>query len=215
MPRREEFYKFLEARQQKWPGTLDATSTHDTKRSEDVRARLNVLSEMPDEWEQHMKRWSALNSKHKVNIAGQVTPDNNEEYFFYQTLLGVWPLDQEASPTLLQRVQEHLVKATREAMVHTRWTRPNQQHEDALQSFAARVLSAENREFLHDFSEFAGESGILRNDQWSFADSAEDHFAGSGGFLPGLGIMGPASGGPRQSRTSRFRQTRRCAERHY
>jgi (1->4)-alpha-D-glucan 1-alpha-D-glucosylmutase len=151
VPKREEFYKLLEARQQKWPGTLDATSTHDTKRSEDVRARLNVLSEMPDEWEQHLKRWSALNSKHKVNIAGQVTPDNNEEYFFYQTLLGVWPLDQEAFPNLLQRVQEHLLKATREAMVHTRWTRPNQQHEDALQSFAARVLSPENREFLEDF----------------------------------------------------------------
>ena len=151
VPKREEFYKLLEARQQKWPGTLDATSTHDTKRSEDVRARLNVLSEMPDEWEQHLKRWSALNSKHKVNIAGQVTPDHNEEYFFYQTLLGVWPLDQEASVALWQRVQEHLVKATREAMVHTRWTRPNQQHEDALQSFAARVLSPENREFLEDF----------------------------------------------------------------
>ena len=148
---REDFYTFLQARQQKWPGTLDATSTHDTKRSEDVRARLNVLSEMPDEWEQHLKRWSALNSKHKVNIAGQVTPDNNEEYFFYQTLLGVWPLDQDAFPNLLQRVQEHLVKATREAMVHTRWTRPNQQHEDALQSFAGRVLSAENREFLEEF----------------------------------------------------------------
>ena len=154
VPRREDFYKFLEARQQKWPGTLDATSTHDTKRSEDVRARLNVLSEMPDEWEQHLKRWWALNSKHKVNIAGQVTPENNEEYFFYQTLLGVWPLDQEAFPNLLQRVQEHLLKATREAMVHTRWTRPNQQHEDALQNFAARVLSAENREFLEDFKEF-------------------------------------------------------------
>ena len=153
VPTREEFYRFLQARQQKWPGTLDATSTHDTKRSEDVRARLNVLSEIPAEWDEHLKRWSAFNSKHKVNIAGQVTPDNNEEYFLYQTLMGVWPLGQEASPTLLQRVQEHLVKATREAMVHTRWTRPNQQHEDALQNFAARVLSAENTEFLQDFSD--------------------------------------------------------------
>jgi (1->4)-alpha-D-glucan 1-alpha-D-glucosylmutase len=154
VPTRDQFYKFLEARQRKWQGTLNATSTHDTKRSQDVRARLNVLSEIPSEWEEHLKRWSELNAKHKVNIAGQAAPDTNEEYFLYQTLLGVWPLEPESSASLLQRVQEHLVKATREAMVHTRWTRPNQQHEDVLQSFAARVMDAENREFLQDFRDF-------------------------------------------------------------
>lgn len=154
VPRREQFYEFLQERQRKWPGTLDATSTHDTKRSEDVRARLNVLSEMPSEWQEQLKRWSGWNANHKVRIAGQVAPDSNEEYFFYETLLGVWPLEQEAFANLLQRVQEHLVKATREAMVHTRWTRPNQSHEDALQSFAARVLSPENHEFLADFRVF-------------------------------------------------------------
>jgi (1->4)-alpha-D-glucan 1-alpha-D-glucosylmutase len=152
VPTREQFYDFLAARQQKWPATLDATSTHDTKRSQDVRARLNVLSEIPGEWQECLKRWSSLNTKHKVNIAGQVAPDKNEEYFFYQTLLGVWP--QEHSENLLQRVQEHLTKATREAMVHTRWTRPNQPHEDALQNFAAGVMSKENREFLDDFRQF-------------------------------------------------------------
>lgn len=154
VPTREEFYNFLEARQKKWPGTLDATSTHDTKRSEDVRARLNVLSEMPRDWEEHLERWSAWNAKHKVQIAGQRAPDSNEEYFLYQTLLGVWPLQAEASSDLRQRVQDHLVKATREAMVHTRWTRPNQPHEDALQHFASSVLSEDNHEFLADFREF-------------------------------------------------------------
>jgi (1->4)-alpha-D-glucan 1-alpha-D-glucosylmutase len=154
VPTREEFYRFLEARQQKWPTTVDATSTHDTKRSEDVRARLNVLSEIPSEWEERLKRWSSLNAKHKVKITGQIAPDNNEEYFFYQTLLGVWPLQRENLENLLRRVQEHLTKATREAMVHTRWTRPNQPHEDALQNFAARVMSAENQEFLDDFRQF-------------------------------------------------------------
>ena len=154
VPTREEFYEFLAARQRRWPGTMDATSTHDTKRSEDTRARLNVLSEMAGEWEEHLKRWSSLNAKHKVNIAGQVAPDNNEEYFFYQTLLGVWPPHPEDSTNLLQRVQEHLTKATREAMVHTRWTRPNQPHEDALQNFAASVMSEENVEFLDDFRTF-------------------------------------------------------------
>ena len=154
VPTREEFYEFLAARQQKWPATMDATSTHDTKRSEDVRARLNVLSEIPQEWEERLKRWSNLNGKHKVNIAGQVAPDSNEEYFFYQTLLGVWPAHSEGKENLLRRVQEHLTKATREAMVHTRWTRPNQPHEDALQNFAGSVLSEENREFLAEFRQF-------------------------------------------------------------
>ena len=150
----EEFYSLLEKRRHRWPGTLDATSTHDTKRSEDVRARLNVLSELPEEWQEHLKKWSTLNAQHKRQIGGQPVPDHNEEYFLYQTLLGVWPLDQNASSSLVERVQAHLIKATREAMVHTRWTRPNQPHEDALQNFVAAILSAGNREFLGDFHQF-------------------------------------------------------------
>jgi (1->4)-alpha-D-glucan 1-alpha-D-glucosylmutase len=151
---REEFYQFLEGRHQRWPGTLNATSTHDTKRSEDVRARINVLSQTPSEWRDHLQLWARLNAPHKNQVAGHSAPDNNEEYFFYQTLLGVWPLEEEFSATLLMRVQDHLIKATREAMVHTRWTRPNQPHEEALQIFAARVLAPDNREFLQDFRGF-------------------------------------------------------------
>ncbi|MFZ0735243.1 MAG: malto-oligosyltrehalose synthase [Candidatus Sulfotelmatobacter sp.] len=145
------FYRFLEQRRQSWPGTLDATSTHDTKRSEDVRARINVLSEIPEEWKTHLDLWAHLNGRFKEQIDGQAAPDRNEEYFLYQTLIGVWPLDQGNCRNLLERIQAHLVKATREAMVHTRWTRPNQAHEEALQNFAARILSPENGEFLSDF----------------------------------------------------------------
>ena len=149
-----EFYAFLEKRRIDWPGTLDASSTHDTKRSEDVRARINVLSEMPEEWQKHLELWSGLNAQYKQQAGGVSAPDRNEEYFLYQTLLGVWPLDREADESLIERVQAHLVKATREAMVHTRWTRPNQPHEDALQKFVAGILSSENREFLDDFRRF-------------------------------------------------------------
>ena len=139
----------------KWPGSLNASSTHDTKRSEDVRARLNALSEMPSEWKEHLALWATQNARHKEQVDGHVVPDRNEEYFLYQTLLGVWPLDQEGCATLLKRVQEHVLKATREAMVHTRWTRPNQPHEDALLKFVARILSNDdNREFLQDFRQF-------------------------------------------------------------
>jgi (1->4)-alpha-D-glucan 1-alpha-D-glucosylmutase len=150
----EEFYAFLENRRQ-WPGSLNASSTHDTKRSEDVRARLNVLSEIPSEWKDHLELWAKQNAQHKEQVAGHAAPDRNEEYFLYQTLLGVWPLDPADCATLFKRVQDHIIKATREAMVHTRWTRPNQPHEDALVKFVAKILSAQdNRDFLDDFRKF-------------------------------------------------------------
>lgn len=152
---REQFYEFLEKRRQYWPATLDASSTHDTKRSEDVRARISVLSEMPDEWQRHLELWASQNQQHKQEVGGHPVPDRNEEYFLYQTLLGVWPVDEEGCQKLLERVQAHLIKATREAMVHTRWTRPNQPHEDALQKFAADILCHErSAEFLQDFHQF-------------------------------------------------------------
>ncbi len=152
---RESFFEFSQARLKEWPATLDATSTHDTKRSEDVRARINVLSEIPGEWKQHLELWSRLNAKHKTSEGGQPAPDRNEEYFLYQTLLGVWPLDPQAGATLLKRLQDYLVKATREAMIHTRWTRPNQKHEDALQNFVAKITShADSPEFMQDFEPF-------------------------------------------------------------
>jgi (1->4)-alpha-D-glucan 1-alpha-D-glucosylmutase len=150
----EDFYAFLGSRRQ-WPGSLNATSTHDTKRSEDIRARLNALSEMPSEWKDHLDLWAKQNAQHKEQVGGHAVPDRNEEFFLYQTLLGVWPLDHESCSTLRQRVQDHIIKATREAMVHTRWTRPNQPHEDALVKFVAKMFSSQdNREFLQDFRQF-------------------------------------------------------------
>src|ERR1700683_4181476 len=151
----EAFYAFLEDRQKSWPGSLDASSTPDTKRSEDVRARLNTVSEMTSEWKDALDLWSRQNAHHKEIVKSEGVPDRNEEYFLYQRLLGVWPLDQEDGATLRKRVQDHIIKATREAMVHTRWTRPNQPHEDALLKFVDRILSEQdNREFLEDFRQF-------------------------------------------------------------
>src|SRR3984957_6672729 len=150
----EEFCAFLTDRQTHWPGSLNPSSTHNTKRSEDIRARLNALSEMPSEWKDHLELWANQNAPHKEQVKGESVPDRNEEYFLYQTLLGVWPLDREDCSTLLKRVQDHIIKATREAMVHTRWTRPNQPHEDALMQFVAKILSQDNREFLEDFRQF-------------------------------------------------------------
>jgi (1->4)-alpha-D-glucan 1-alpha-D-glucosylmutase len=151
----EEFFAFLQRRRENWRDSLNATTTHDTKRSEDLRARINVLSELPEEWQAHLELWAKQNSKHKEEIEARAVPDRNEEYFLYQTLLGMWPLDGQGCGTLLERVQDYLIKANREAMVHTRWTRPNERHEDALRRFARTILcSEESTDFLQDFRSF-------------------------------------------------------------
>jgi (1->4)-alpha-D-glucan 1-alpha-D-glucosylmutase len=151
---RNEFLSYLKIRLQNWPHSLNSTTTHDTKRSEGVRARIDVLSEVAGEWLHHANVWATQNVQHKQQVDGRPVPDRNEEYFLYQTLLGVWPMDDEPSETLVRRLQDYLVKATREAMVHTRWTRPNQKHEDALKQFVATILSSAGDEFLRDFRLF-------------------------------------------------------------
>jgi (1->4)-alpha-D-glucan 1-alpha-D-glucosylmutase len=149
------FPKFVTDRLRDWPHALNATTTHDTKRAEDVRARISVLSEMPAEWRGHLDRWSKLNASHRMLIDGQPVPDRNEEIFLYQTLLGAWPLEPADTASLTERLQAYAVKATREAMVHTRWTRPNLRHEQALQRFVASILKPGSKNpFLLTFTNF-------------------------------------------------------------
>ncbi len=127
-----------------WPHSLLTTSTHDTKRSEDVRARLDVLSEMPEEWEAALGRWSRLNSSKKIVVDDQPAPDRNDEYLLYQILLGAWPVEPLTSRGLAsfrQRIADYMRKATKEAKVHTSWVNPNQEYDDAMGQFVARVLA--------------------------------------------------------------------------
>jgi (1->4)-alpha-D-glucan 1-alpha-D-glucosylmutase len=148
----EDFHRFNQRRQQEYPGALNATSTHDTKRSEDVRARLHVLSEVPREWESCLKRWNALNQDKKIMVAGNLVPDRNQEIFLYQTMLGAWPLQPVQVPAFRERLKSYMIKAAREAMVHTRWVSPQVDHENALVSFIDAILEkAGNAEFLADF----------------------------------------------------------------
>src|SRR5579864_1192261 len=150
-----DFPAFLKTRAKRWPDSLNATTTHDTKRSEDVRARINVLSEIPKDWKLHLDRWARLNAKHARNLKGQRVPDRNDEIFLYQTLLGAWPLENHDCAQFVTRVQDYSIKATREAMVHTRWTVPNHAHENGVKSFVASILKCghDNR-FLQDFAGF-------------------------------------------------------------
>lgn len=151
----DDFHHFNRCRQGNWPFTLNATSTHDTKRSEDVRMRIHALSEMPREWEACLRRWSSWNQPKKRYVQGLAVPDANEEYFLYQTLLGAWPLFEEELPEFKERLRAYVIKAAREAKVHTRWIASNHEHENALTAFVQAILDdSDNQEFLKDFKEF-------------------------------------------------------------
>jgi (1->4)-alpha-D-glucan 1-alpha-D-glucosylmutase len=148
------FHRFSRARQREWPCTMNATSTHDTKRSEDVRLRISVLSEMPKEWEEHLQRWTDLNQDQKRTVQDRLAPDPNEELLLYQTMLGAWPLNEAELPAFKERLQDFMVKAAREAKVNTRWISPEEEYEGALRDFAAALLDrGEGDPFRKDFLE--------------------------------------------------------------
>ena len=138
-----EFHLRNATRLKEWPNAMLATSTHDTKRSEDVRARINVLSEIPGEWHQTLHSWAAMNQSAKVEINGRLAPDNNEEYLIYQTLLGFWPpgpLDEDARREATARLAAYLTKALREAKLHTSWVNPLEVYENAVHQFIHTIL---------------------------------------------------------------------------
>lgn len=139
-----EFHEFCIARQAAHPFTMNALTTHDTKRCEDVRARLAVLTEMPGRWKSALLRWAKMNLRFKT----QGFPDRNTEYFLYQTLIGSWPI-------CARRLQAYMEKAAREAKQQTSWTQQNKEFEDALRSFIDRILECE--EFVADLKDFANQ----------------------------------------------------------
>lgn len=137
----DNFHAYCMDMERGWPATMLATSTHDTKRSEDVRARISLISEIPEAWTAAVGRWSAHNERHKRNG----WPDRNTEYLMYQTMLGAWPLTPD-------RLLAYMSKAIREAKRHTSWTSPQEPFERAVAHFVEAVLS--NAEFLMDFEAF-------------------------------------------------------------
>jgi (1->4)-alpha-D-glucan 1-alpha-D-glucosylmutase len=120
-----------------WPHTMLSTSTHDTKRGEDVRARINVLSECAHDWAEAVQRWSTQNRRHKSEVNGAAAPSDNDEYLFYQALIGVWPAellgdgepDADAIDRLRQRMSDCMLKAVREAKVHSSWINQDSAYE--------------------------------------------------------------------------------------
>jgi (1->4)-alpha-D-glucan 1-alpha-D-glucosylmutase len=155
---RTEFHRANQARAKNWPHAMLTSSTHDTKRSEDVRARINVLSEMPTAWRLALRHWSRANRSLKHTVDGMLVPTANDEYFIYQTLLGIWPPGEPDANEMARfsiRLAEYLVKAVREAKVYTSWINPNTAYEDAVVAFAVALINASaGSAFLTDFLPF-------------------------------------------------------------
>jgi (1->4)-alpha-D-glucan 1-alpha-D-glucosylmutase len=141
-----DFHRAMAATHRGWPATMLASSTHDTKRSEDVRARISLLSEIPDAFAAAVARWSGMNARHATPAPeGATWPDRNVEWMLYQTLVGAWPLSVE-------RAVAYVEKATREAKVHTSWIDPVADYDDAVRSFVEGALG--DARFVADLEAF-------------------------------------------------------------
>jgi (1->4)-alpha-D-glucan 1-alpha-D-glucosylmutase len=152
------FHRLNGERQAQWPYSLSSTATHDTKRGEDVRARIDVLSELPQEWQKALPRWGRLNKKYRVELEDGTAPDRNDEYLYYQTLVGAWPLEPfegQTAEEFAARVQAYMEKATHEAKVHTSWINPDPAYDDGVRQFVARTLDPrESAAFLDELQRF-------------------------------------------------------------
>ncbi|MEQ8673804.1 MAG: malto-oligosyltrehalose synthase [Aggregatilineales bacterium] len=137
-----------------YPHAMLSTSTHDTKRSEDVRARINVLSEMPDEWRTMVERWAAINADARTTLGETLAPSRNDEYLIYQTLLGTYLASVDDDETFLQRIVDYMHKAINEAKVHSNWINPNKEYAQAITDFITQIW--ESAAFRESFDVFHG-----------------------------------------------------------
>jgi (1->4)-alpha-D-glucan 1-alpha-D-glucosylmutase len=160
----EAFHQRNQRRQRDWPDGLLATSTHDTKRSEDVRARMLAISEIPELWGRSLHKWRTANRRFKKQIDDAEAPDAGEEYLLYQTLLGAWPVNVDGMPApsvsteFVSRIQGYMAKALKEAKLNTSWIQPNENWDNAMVDFVARILEASPRnKFLPVFLPVAEE----------------------------------------------------------
>jgi (1->4)-alpha-D-glucan 1-alpha-D-glucosylmutase len=174
----DEFHEGNQRRLSEHPFEMIATATHDTKLGEDTRARLNVVSEIPEAWSREVGRWMRLNRSHRTIVDGEPAPDRNDEYRFYQALVGVWPadvpevansggvrfLDRRSAereggppdPELIERVKAYMIKSVKEAKLHTSWLTPNEDYENAVGQFVERVLQGRGAaRFLPAFTPLA------------------------------------------------------------
>ncbi len=155
----DEFHRLMQHRMESWPHSMCATSTHDSKRGEDMRARLHVLSEASEEWGEAFARWQKLNRPLLGELDGEPVPSPNDEYFIYQTLIGTWPISpmtDEDRDAYRDRILCYLEKAMREGKVHTSWMNPDESYEASTHNFVSALLDPAQQEFSADVSAFVG-----------------------------------------------------------
>ena len=196
----EEFHSHFTKLQTEHPRTMNALSTHDTKRSDDVRARLAVLTEIPSQWRSALHRWSRRNQHFKTGAF----PDRNTEYFLYQTLIGAWPID-------IERIAAYMEKAAREAKENTSWTQQNKEFEDALKLFIERIFNSQ--EFVASLESFVAQiinpgriNSLAQTLIKCTAPGIPDAYQGSE-------TLGSQTGRPRQPRQYRLRNPAIAANR--
>ena len=148
------FHRVNQDRLRFWPHAMLNTSTHDSKRSEDVRARINVLTEIPQIWQERVSYWNRVNRSKKSQVGEMMAPSKNDEYAFYQNLIGAWPVavgEGDERRALVERLKAYMVKACREAKEHTSWVNPTEAYENAVESFVEGTLASSDDLFLRDF----------------------------------------------------------------
>jgi (1->4)-alpha-D-glucan 1-alpha-D-glucosylmutase len=195
----EEVHRRVAARGRRWPASLVATSTHDTKRGEDVRARIDVLSEMPGAWGAAVRRWSDLNAPLRGRVGDREAPSPAEELLLYQTLVGTWPLEGGPGNAFVRRIERYLEKAVREAKVSSSWLEPDAAYERALLRFARRALRS--GPFVEELEAFAGRvayhgalNGLAQVVLRSIVPGVPDLYQGSEGW--NLSLVDPDNRGP-------------------
>lgn len=156
----EDFHRLNAQRAMHWPSSMLSSSTHDTKRSEDVRARINVLAELAGEWARNVRYWLSLTTAHVSLVEENPAPSFNDEYLVFQTLLGTWPdpppESEEELATYRDRIAAYMEKATKEAKQHTSWVNPNEEYDAAVRRYVSALLAGLNdNPFLDAFSPFA------------------------------------------------------------
>ena len=205
-----------------WPGSLATTATHDTKRGEDTRIRIDAISELADEWRIQLARWKQWNARKKVRLGGgdeaAEVPDAREEYLLYQTLVGAWPFggpDDAPPPGFVERIQQYMVKAVREAKVNTSWTDTDPSYADAVARFVAEILEGPDAgpflKYLVPFARRVARIGVVHSLAQTLLKLTTP---GRARHLPGLRALGPVPGRSRQPPPGRLRAAVRAAGPH-
>ena len=217
-----EAHRALAERRVHWPAGMLATATHDTKRGEDSRARLNVLSEIPEEWDRRVRRWIRLNKG--LRDGKSQAPNPLDEYLIYQTLVGAWPFEflapdkitGSSAAAFLERMKAYLVKALREAKQETSWLDPDADYEQACLGFLEGLLDRRrSREFIADLTGFLTEIAPLGAMNALAQTVLKLTAPGVADIYQGSGALGFEFGRSRQSPSRRFRRATEDAERRH